>query len=167
MNDLSQEKKVKIYKASKVLQEKAGTGNVSEQKIREAEKIIEDNTVNFVPMANDYLDDLGKTVKHARQDDKKPDDILRGMTLPIMQLKATGSIFGYKLVGDLATMVLNFLENVKTVDEDVLSIVEALHQMLTVILREQMVNDGGFTGEKMKKELFSVCQRYMKKNYKD
>lgn len=163
-SNLTNEKKIKIYKASKVLQDKAGKGTVSKEKIAEAQRIIEDNTVNFVPMANDYLIDLSDALKEAGNDDIALDQRRHNITLPIMQLKATGKIFGYKLIGDLSTLVLNFLETVKTVDEDVVSIINAHHQMTALILREQIMHDGGLNGETMKKELSSVCARYLKKN---
>ena len=166
MSNMSSEQKVKIYKASKVLQEKAGTGSVSPQKIEEAEKIIENNTVNFIPMANDYLSDLEGIIKLAHQGQENPDNLLHYITLPIMQMKATGSIFGYQLVGDLSASILNFLETIKTVDDDVIAIIEALHAALTLIIRDEIVLDGGQHGTAMRNELNDVCERYLAKHGK-
>ena len=39
--------KVKIYKASKSLQLKAGTGDLTPDKILKTDRIIEDNTIDF------------------------------------------------------------------------------------------------------------------------
>jgi len=162
MSNISEDIKVKIYNASKVLQRKAGTGKVDPKKLQEAEKIIAENTINFVPMAMDYLTELGKAIQNA---DKGVEDAHHNITLPIMHLKSTGTVFKYPLVSDLSDITLTFLETTKTVNVDVLAIVMAHEKLLHAILAEEMSGEGGAKGKAMKTEMASVCDRYLKKHH--
>ncbi|TNE27755.1 MAG: hypothetical protein EP349_08740 [Alphaproteobacteria bacterium] len=163
MSNISEDIKVKIYNASKVLQRKAGTGKIDPKKLKEAEKVIEDNTVNFVPMAMDYLTELEKAIQAAKDNGGETDHHHK-ITLPIMHLKSTGTVFKYPLVSDLSDITLTFLETTKTLNDDVLAIVMAHEQLLHAILSEEMSGDGGEKGKAMKKEMASVCNRYLKKH---
>lgn len=163
MSNISEDIKVKIYNASKVLQRKAGTGKIDPKKLKEAEKVIEENTVNFVPMAMDYLTELEKAIQAAK-DDGDDTDHHHKITLPIMHLKSTGTVFKYPLVSDLSDITLTFLETTKTLNDDVLAIVIAHEQLLHAILAEEMSGDGDAKGKAMKKEMASVCDRYLKKH---
>jgi len=163
MSNISEDTKVKIYNASKVLQRKAGTGKIDPKKLKEAEKVIEENTVNFVPMAMDYLTELEKAISAAKDNDGSADHHHK-ITLPIMHLKSTGTVFKYPLVSDLSDITLTFLETTKTVNTDVLAIVMAHEQLLHAILAEEISGDGGAKGKAMKKEMASVCDRYLKKH---
>ena len=163
MSNISDDIKVKIYNASKVLQRKAGTGKIDPKKLKEAEKVIEENTVNFVPMAMDYLAELEKAIQAAK-DGGGDADHHHKITLPIMHLKSTGTVFKYPLVSDLSDITLTFLETTKTLNDDVLAIVMAHEQLLHAILAEEMSGDGGAKGKTMKKEMASVCDRYLKKH---
>ncbi len=164
MSKVSDEIKIKIYNASKVLQKKAGTGKVSAAKIKEAEKIIEDNTVNFVPIALDYLKDLNTAMETARKQKGEEKDRLHNITLPIMHLKSTGTVFKYPLVSELSDITLTFLETAKKLDQDVLAIVDAHRNLVQAILATEMKSSGGAKGKAMKAEMASVCDRYMKKH---
>lgn len=161
MSNISEDVKVKIYNASKVLQRKAGTGKVDPEKLKEAEKVIKENTVNFVPMALDYLAELEKAIQNAGKGGK---DAHHQITLPIMHLKSTGTVFKYPLVSDLSDITLTFLETTKTVNDDVLAIVTAHEKLLHAILSEEISGDGGAKGKAMKQEMASVCDRYLKKH---
>ena len=161
MSNISESIKVKIYNASKILQRKAGTGKLDPEKIKEAEKVIADNTVNFIPIARDYLADLAKALQDAA---KGADNAHHKITLPIMHLKSTGAVFKYPLVSDLSDITLTFLETTKTLNDDVLAIIMAHEKLIHAILSEELEGSGGSKGKTMKKEMASVCDRYLKKH---
>jgi len=161
MSNISEAIKVKIYNASKILQRKAGTGKVDPKTIKEAEKVIAENTVNFIPIARDYLADLAKAIQDAG---KETDNAHHKITLPIMHLKSTGTVFKYPLVSDLSDIILTFLETTKTLNEDVLSIVMAHEKLIHAILSEELEGSGGAKGKAMQAEMASVCDRYLKKH---
>ena len=53
------EGEARITKASKALQQKAGTGDIDAALIKKADKFIEDNTEDFEPLAAELLQRLG------------------------------------------------------------------------------------------------------------
>ena len=80
-----------------------------------------------------------------------------------MQLKANAAMFGYPLVGKLAGAMLDFLDELTTVDSDLLSVVEAHHKVLRHVISRRMSGDGGQYGPELQKELEAVCKRYLMK----
>lgn len=156
------DRKFKVYQANKTLQARIGTGSLDEKAVERSQHIMDENQVDFAPIANEFLDELGNGIKKARANPESPTIIL-DMTTPVMQLKANASTFRYILVTNLANIMLNFLEVVKKVDEDVISIVEAHQQTLRLIITKKITGDGGPVGKQMQEELKSACQRYFAK----
>lgn len=159
MND-----EVKAYKANKMLQTKVGVGSVDKEKIASLQKELEENTEDFGPMAFEFLDKLHAALVEAQQDpsgDKKV--FLHKITNPVMQLKANASMFGYGLIGELANIMLTFLETVSRIDKDILAIIDAHEKTLRAIVTNKMKGDGGANGEAFKSELKGVCNRYVKR----
>ncbi len=70
------------------------------------------------------------------------------------------------MVGNLANIMLSFLESIDTLDEDALSIVSGHHDSLKLILSSKMTGDGGKDGPVMVTELKDACARYYKKKKK-
>ena len=66
---------VKITKASRALQKKAGIGDISPELIRKAEKVLSDSTEDFTPLALELLDKLRHTldrIKASNLDSPRP-----------------------------------------------------------------------------------------------
>lgn len=156
--------KAKIYKASKALQLKAGTGELSPDKVIKANRIIEDNRVDFSEIADDFLLRLLEGVRKARAGAGTQDDLIAGLVKPVMSLKAHGKMFQFELVSALADIVLGFLEHIRELDADVIDIVEAHHKTLGLIIKKGIRGNGGSSGPLLKAELTDACQRYYNKN---
>jgi hypothetical protein len=160
---MQETREAKFYKASKMLQAKVGTGVVEREKVEVCEQKIAENNTDFSPMAKQFLDKLEKAVKKAQSGEEDLSRLKQNVTEPVMQLKANGSMFGYTLIGDLANIMLSFLENVSKLDDDIIAIIDAHHKTLSVIVHNQMSGDGGENGKAMKTELMNACKRYMEK----
>jgi len=156
------EQKVKVYQANKTLQARIGTGSLDEKAVERSQQVMDTNKVDFEPIANQFLKELGEAVKKARANPEAPNTV-HDMATPVMQLKANASTFRYTLVTNLANIMLNFLEAVRKVDQDVVSIVEAHQQTLSLIVAKKITGDGGPVGKQMQEELQSACQRYFAK----
>lgn len=156
--------KVKIHKASKALQLKAGTGGFTPDKITKANKVIEDNTADFSEISNDFLVKLLDGIRKAKAGAGKQEELLANLIKPVMSLKAHGKMFKFELVSSLADIVLGFLEHVKELDADVIDIVEAHHKTLSLIIKKGVTGDGGGSGPLLVAELSDACQRYHSKN---
>ncbi len=163
---MDEKKETKIYKASKMLQAKVGTGIVEKEKIETCQQKLDDNTTDFEPMAKTFLDELAQAVLLAQSGKHDLQDLRQHVTQPVMQLKANAAMFGYTLIGDMANIMLSFLEGVSSLDDDIISIIDAHHKTLTAIVRNKLKGDGGEPGKAMKSELMGACKRYMEKRFK-
>lgn len=157
-------KNVKIIKATRDLQSKAGVGDIPAEKIVRAERAIEKDTTDFQDIAPAFLSALHDAIQRARAAAGDTDILINDLVKPVMELKANGRMFKYELVGTLANIMLGFLEHVVELDSDVIDIVEAHHKTLNLIVQTRISGDGGQKGALLLSELESVCNRYYSKN---
>ncbi len=163
----SDSKKARIVKANRMLQAKVGIGPIDEEKIAHSQELIDNNDVDFKPLAEQYFTELQEAIDRARKNikDKTQDDsvLIADLIAPVMQVKANASMFNFPLVGSLANIMLNFLETIKKIDKDVLTIVEAHQNTLNLIINNNMKGDGGAFGTELTAELKDACKRYFAK----
>lgn len=162
MNDKS-DRPVNVIKANRLLQAKVGSGDVDEKKIAKSQAVIESDKTDFAPMAREYFDRLQQALEAVPEE---PDDVkasIQPVIVEIMQIKANASMFNYNLVGALASIVLNFLENLNSWDKDTHTIVDAHLKTLRLIVNNGMKGDGGEYGRQLATELRDACQRYFAK----
>jgi hypothetical protein len=160
---MSDKPDVQIIKATNKLQVKAGVGEVDAVKIERAEHTIQHNTENFAEIGKGFLDRLNEAVEDAHKDNVLMKDKIDRLTKPVMELKANARMFKYELVSELANIILDFLENIDSLDKDAIDIVAAHQKTLNLIISKNMKGDCGATGELLRKELADACQRYFKK----
>lgn len=151
---------VKITPASKSLQIKAGKGDIPPPIVEHAEETLKNNNEDFQSIAIGFLDRLEKAVARARNNEDMKDELIDGMTKPVMELKANARMLKYDLVTSLANIMLDFLETIEDLDRNAVEIVAAHHRTLTLIIAKQMKGDGGAVGITLQKELQSAVQRY-------
>ena len=156
----SENSEVKIYQADKSLQSKIGTGTIAHELIERSQRVMDENNVDFTPLAEKYLQELKDTIQASCSKEIPASEAKQRMVTAVMQLKANASTFKYNLIGSLANIMLSFLENVKALDEDALEIVSAHHKTLNVIVLKKIKGKGGVLGENMQLELQGACQRY-------
>jgi hypothetical protein len=152
--------KARIIKASTLLQSKVGTGIIDDEKIRKMQKILDGTKVDFAPMALQLLDELDAAIDYAEKGGDRPAIAIAQMTVPVMQIKAHAAMFNYPLVGQLANIALNFLEELRQTDETAIEIIKAHHKALGVIVKNKMTGDGGDYGHVIEAELKEACRRY-------
>jgi hypothetical protein len=158
-----QKKEVRFYDPPNVLREKVGTGGFDPVMLERAEEFIDQHQVDFTPTANDILKRLNKAISKAKKAPKADKEIVDSISGPIMELKANGSMFHYALVSEIASVILNFLENVEELNEDGFDIIDVHQKTLEAILASGLTGDGGREGRALAQELYQACQRYKKK----
>ncbi len=157
-------KSTRVMKATRLLQAKVGKGTVGEKKVKKSQKIIDNNTVDFVPMADEYLATLAIAIEQAKNPQGASHrEALEAMAAPVMQLKGNAAMFDYPLVSNLAGTMLNLLEAVESVDQHVIEIAEAHHKTLRLIIGNRMTGTGGKEGRALQRELKNACKRYFAK----
>ncbi|MEK7800832.1 MAG: response regulator, partial [Pseudomonadota bacterium] len=149
-----------IIKASNLLQSKVGLGDISEQSILSSQNLISNNKINFIPIASNFLAQLRENLNIAYQSTNRGQRLIEDLSDPIIQIKANARIFKYDLMGDLASVMMGFLDNLKILDPDALTIIDAHHTTLNYLLQNEMKGDGGAVGQNLQNELASACKRY-------
>jgi hypothetical protein len=149
-----------VYKASKMLQQKVGAGPLDEEVVKKSQKVLDENDVDFTPMGLQFLGKLEAALKQANDASIDMKVRKQALTAPVMELKANASIFKYNLIGTLANIMLSFLESTPTLDKDAITIVDAHHKTLHMIVVKKMTGDGGQHGEIFVRELKDACARY-------
>ena len=161
--DTPAKKLARILKAIPLLQAKVGKGEISERKIKKSQRIIDENDVDFAPLALEFLEQLEAGIKAAKKGGDDVAKLIAGMSAPVMQLKGNAGMFGYSLIGRLANIMLNFLETIETIDDDVIEIAEAHHKTIHLIITNKMAGPGGDYGQELQTELKEACRRYFAK----
>lgn len=157
--------KASIIKADYTLQKKVGTGPIDERTIKSSQHVIDNNNVDFAPMALTILEKLDAALKRANDPSVTMEQMKSLLTVPVMELKANATIFHYELIGSLANIMLGFLETITTMDHDAYEIVKAHHASLHMIVVRKMNGDGGAAGKMLINELQQACDRYHHKKF--
>lgn len=160
---MSKEKKANVIKASLRLQQKVGSGPIDEKKVEASQKVIETNEVDFAPLGLAILEKLEAGLTKAGDPSISMQQMKALLTAPVMELKANAGIFHYSLIGNLANIMLNFLETIQVMDADAIEIVKAHHKSLHMIVVRKMKGDGGAGGSMLTAELQQACDRYYQK----
>ncbi len=154
----------KFYYPPNVLKKKVGTGGLDPKRLEEAERFIDSNEIDFIPIATAIMQRLDKIVAAARKGDRQGKKTVDAIARPIMELKANGGMFKYHLVTYIADVVLDFLENIKDIDEDSLEIIDAHQNALAAIIGNKLKGEGGKEGRALADELARATKRYYKKH---
>lgn len=166
VEDMMQEQK-KVRKAELIsppnrLKEKVGSGGIDENVLNKAQALLENNTVDFKPIASMLMELLAEAVTDAKNGNIKGETAIEAMIYPAMQLKAQGTMFHYPLVTEISNILVNFLETVTMVDKDVLDLVVAHKMSINAVLASQIKGDGGKVGKDLRDALMDACNRYYK-----
>jgi two-component system chemotaxis response regulator CheY len=150
-----------IIKANHVLQAKVGIGQIPDDALLKSQSLIEKNNFNFAPIAKQFLKQFRDALDIAHTETYTNRKSIERLINPVMQIKANARIFRYELLGDLASIMLNFLENMNELDEDAMAIIEAHHTTLSRIVSDELHGDGGSNGKSFQEELEAACKRYL------
>jgi len=83
----------KVIKANKSLQARVGTGPLDDNVVEKCQMVMDNNDVDFAPLAMEYLDKLAEAIQTAKSPDIEKSEAINNMTAPVMQLKANASTF--------------------------------------------------------------------------
>ena len=128
---------------------KVGYGGLTEDILNKAQALLENNTTDFTPLAEMYLDAMMKGIEQAKNPapNMGTEQIITAILFPGMQLKANGGMFHYELVTQIANRFIQFMEVIETVDEDALEIITAFHTAIRAVILARIKGDGGERGD--------------------
>jgi hypothetical protein len=155
-------RKAEFIKPVNTLKTKAGYGGLGDDILSKAQAVLENNTVDFQPLAEMYLAAMLRAIEYASNPPKGEDNeaLIAGMLYPAMQLKANGGMFRYPLITRISDKLLQFLEVIAEPDEDAIEIVLAFHTTLRALLMGRVAGTGGEYGDELMQALEEACLRY-------
>jgi hypothetical protein len=154
----------KYYHPPNVLRQKVGIGGMPEELIARAEQFIQDNQFNFKPTAIEIMKRFNAVLAKAKDADVKDKKLIDRIGEPIMELKANGDMFSFSLLTEVSEILLNFLENIHTLDDDSFHVIEAHKNTIDVIIKNDLRGSGGAEGHALSRELYAACNRYYTKH---
>jgi len=146
------------------LKMKVGGGGIPESRIQQAQQIIHNFEMDFRPEAKKLAATLDKATNDAVANIKQNQTINKEQMIhPIMQLKANGGMFKYRLLTDVADICLQFMEAVNDYNDEAIEIIKAHENAIQMIIQNDLKGDGGQEGYALVQELHKACARYFKK----
>ena len=159
-------RKAEFIKPPNMLKQKVGSGGLSDEILDKAQKLLEENSVDFEPLANMYLGSLMQGIEMAKgytpADDTE--QVIANMLYPAMQLKANGGMFSYSLVSKISDKLIQFLEVIEEPDIEAVEIVLAFHTTISAVIHGKVQGDGGTHGDDLLVALTDACMRYFDKH---
>lgn len=145
------------------LKSKVGDGGIPAYVLKQCQGYLESNPVDFTPYGYRYMGQLKEVKLRIDKGGLKLGNVENELVNIIMQLKSNGSMFHYQLVSMISDVMLRFLENAKTLDEDFNDILNVYINVLEIILNKKLRGNGGTEGYALTQELHGACLRYYTK----
>lgn len=154
--------KVRFIKPPNKLKAKVGSGGIAPALLEKAQEVISNNNVDFIPMAQGFLDKIAKVKSDfEKNNDKKDKEALASL---VMQLKASGGMFQYQLVSEVADSCLHFVENCEDFNKDAFAVLQAHENTIKIIIKNKLKGDGGKEGYALVTELHKASKRFFSKH---
>lgn len=157
---------IQLIQPDSGLKNKVGHGGLNQNILEKAQKIIDENTIDFMPIAMRDLSTLQETLKivKSQQDKHETDSLVAVLGIPVMQLKANGSMFGYPLITKISSLMIRFLETVDTLDNDTFDVIAGfLTSYNAVLIGNIRLDDATGAGDDLYNALEDACQRHLNK----
>ena len=153
-------RRAELISPPNTIKQKVGKGGIDENVIVKAQELLEDNKVDFHPIAEMLMDVLNEAIQNAKSGAYTGEKAVEALIYPAMQLKAQGTMFHYPLVTEISNILVNFLETVTGVDTDVLDLVVAHKMSINAVIAGKIQGDGGAKGKELREALMDACNRY-------
>lgn len=163
--DQEPRRKAEFFMPKNALKEQVGTGGLSDEVLMRAQRIFDNHTEDFRPLAEVYLDNIKESMDEAKKakDDSNSEELITNLLMPCVQLKSNGTMFHYPLITRVANRFIEFMEVIDSLDPKAIEIVGAFHSTIKIILAEQIKDSSAPQGEALVEELNSACMRYFEK----
>ena len=156
-------RRAEFIKVPNMLKLKVGSGGLSEEILDKAQKLLEENTQDFAPLGELYLESLANGIEQAKigSVQEHVEEVMAQMIYPAMQLKANGGMFLYPLITKLADRLIQFLEVIDELDIESIEIIMAYHSSMKAVLHGKISGDGGESARELLTALNQACGRYL------
>lgn len=132
---------------------------------------IDNNNIDFKPLANEDLEKIRVQINLIGDTQEKSDitdvkEFITPLIEPIMQIKAHSGMFKYEALGQIADILLRFVERLEILDSKALEIIQVIYHALYVIIQKELSGDGGPEGQALFREIVELSNHYTQKTAK-
>lgn len=149
----------KLVKPENALKKKVGDGGFKKEDLEKAQKAIDENDVDFVPIANQYLV-VVREILASEKTGSDLSDLYSAFLDPLMQLRSQGSLFHYSSITCLTDIVVDCLDSLKMVDKTIIEIIVAYDKSAKALMAAGIRDQNHPICQALAKELGLVCQKY-------
>ncbi len=143
------------------LKEKVGSGGFKPEALAKAQKSLDENTIDFIPIAIPYMEEIKNVIAEYK---KSPSPSAFGKLLdPLMQLRAQGTFFKYPSISKLSDVVVDFMDSVEGIDDTIMEIVVAFEASANALLKAKLMDENAPPCAALITELSAACNRYKAK----
>lgn len=154
----------RFFKPDSELKSKVGDGGVASDLVAEAQSYLGGLDTDIAPQLGSYLLALHSILDEARTAASTPATLLPRLSKPIMNLKATSGMFGQMMLCRVSAQVLTFLEDIRTIDGDVLRILDAYGKVAKILIHLGITSETDPAGQMLLVEIRHACNRYYAKH---
>jgi len=151
-----------IIKPKNTLKEKVGDGGFRAESLKKAQTAIDENDVDFVPIAKKYLGLINRAIED-NGDNKNSKKLYSELLDQLMQLRAQGSMFNYPSITVTTDIVVDLLESLNMVDDTIVEIVQAYEKSAMALLGAKVKSVDNPVCKALASELQTVCNKYKAK----
>lgn len=153
----------RIIPATRILQSFTSRGQIKDERIKNAEKIIEEGKEKYKTHLNDFSKSHIKEIKQYLDDienNRMSDDTINNISSSIANFRSNTTMLGDDRCLKICSIVLSWIESIKKIDSDAEEVLSgyalSIQNILSItnILEEQI--------NAITKEMDSACQRYFK-----
>ena len=156
-------KKGRVFQIVNTLKQKVGSGGFDPVAIKRAQDYIEEHANNpelFEEMAVPILKDMKAICDKISSNEAVTVD---EMTMPILDLKSNGQMFGYKPITAICSDILDVAQSTKVLNKDFEDLFVSLYEAIRVMLKNKMTDQNNKMVMCFDMELGRACSRYRKK----
>ncbi len=151
----------KLIMPKNTLKNKVGNGGFKQEDLAKAQKAIDENDVDFRPIADKYLSLIHQAITAYSTD--KSIDLYSTLLDQLMQLRAQGALFGYSSISAVSDTVVDLLDTIKKVDGTIIEIVVAYEKATRALLLKGIRKSEDVVCKAFVAELGNVCRKYKDK----
>lgn len=159
-------RRAKFIMPPNYIKQKVGTGGLHASILAQAENLAQEFTQDFMDDGYDQVHTLGAEIKRLAtlSASHRTHSDIESIIYPAFQLQSNAALFGYDLLGNIASELVIFIEDLNAVDNKALQIISVFHATLLLILKARMKGDGGVKGKTLVTALQTACRIYYRNN---
>lgn len=146
-----------------LIKAKVGSGGLNKEVLDKAQDVMKSYVKDYPPVAALDLMKLSEAIKEHQDGNLETADARKKIQTAAIDLKSNGAMFNYPIVSRMAHSLLNFVENIRYIDADVVEIIMAHHNSIKAVIDSRQSGDVDDAGEMLIGALTGAVSRYYRR----